>query len=107
MKKKMKRLKNWSLLVLLVLLLANLISLKSWATGDGDTPQSGTSKVPPNVKVGWRVGSERYIVNYRMEHFGWIGAEFSKFIPVYQFHDCCRYTGNKMDGCSAPVNCKI
>ncbi len=105
---KMKRTKlrvRMPALILTILLLSALQAFNLRAIAGTDSDGLSAGDVPEGVRVGWRAGFDKVITGYEVEHFGWVGAHFSKLVPVYETRPCCRYTGDKMDGCSAPHNC--
>lgn len=59
----------------------------------------------PEIMPGYVPSTYKKKTGYHIEHFGFIGGHFSRVINEYDTFACCKPTGNKMDGCSAPIIC--
>ena len=93
------------IIVVCLMLALNLITgIQARASENSviDDPQD----IPSKVREGYKVGRDKSIATYEIVKYGWIGAFFTKRIPIYEYKPCCYYTGEKMDGCSAPSICK-
>lgn len=94
------------LVVVAMILTGNLAGFKALATGDEDPVKTTESANPPDgVWIGYEVTTERYVSDVRIEHFGFIGGEFSRIVNVYDYRKCCILTGKDYVGCSAGVKC--
>jgi len=54
---------------------------------------------------GYTPGQAKVVTGYHIEHFGFLGGEFSKIIREYEYIRCCKKTNSMMDGCSVGVVC--
>ena len=58
-----------------------------------------------NIRRGFKADQYKKCTGYELEHFGFLGGEFSRVKRIYEFVNCCKPTGNEMDGCSAKEMC--
>jgi hypothetical protein len=84
----------------------NILGIRVIAVeGEDPVKRETTNQPPPNVWVGYELSHDKVLVGTRTEQYGWVGAYFTKVYNVYEIKDCCVFTGNKMFGCSAGVEC--
>ncbi len=94
------------LVTVALILTTNLLGIKALATEDEDpVKNTETGNPPEGVWVGYEVSTERYVADVRIEHFGFIGGEFSRAVNVYDYRKCCTLTGKPYVGCSVGIKC--
>lgn len=94
------------LLVTGIIVTGNILGIRAMAIEEEDpVKRETTNQPPPNVWVGYELAHDKVLVGTRTEQYGWVGAGFTKVYNVYEVKECCLYTGNKMFGCSAGVEC--
>lgn len=59
----------------------------------------------PKIMEGYRPSTYTVGTGTTIEHFYYAGNHFSRVAVIYETLPCCTPTGNKMEGCSAPVIC--
>ena len=100
-----RKIQGWLIAGVMAMILFNLTSWDAYG-GSGDDPEKNPVKeVPDGVRVGYAATFDKVVVDYPIEQFGYVGGAFSRMVPVYEFHPCCRQTNKAMDGCSAPKIC--
>jgi hypothetical protein len=103
----MKKLKkNWSLLLVLMIVAAgHLISMRVLAEGDDPARKTDGIGLPEGLLVGYQPSSERVATGSRIEHMGFVGGSFSFVVNTYENISCCKKTDRAMDGCSGLPKC--
>jgi len=91
---------------IVLLMVGNMLSMRAFSMDEGDQVKTTDNTNPPDgVWVGYELSSERVVVDTKLEHYGWIGGEFTRLVKVYDVRQCCLLTGRPYVGCSLGVKC--
>jgi len=66
---------------------------------------SDSSEKDPKIMVGYAPSVYTKCTGSQIEHIYYLGNHFTRTACVYESFPCCKPTGDKMEGCSAPEVC--
>lgn len=79
---------------------AGLTDISASSSGD-----IGSDEKDPKIMEGYVPSTYTKTSGTRVEHIYFAGNHFTRTVCDFETFRCCKPTGNKMDGCSAPVKC--
>ncbi len=100
----MKKTKHKSMWAMSLLIMLSFIIFEAMAAIPDDDPKNNT--LPDDFRARYYPSTEKIVSGYHIEHYGFIGAPFSRLVKEYTIEPCCKFSGNEMDGCSGLRNCK-